>query len=69
MGGSRSHSDFFFKSFQNSPKPVLIFRSSDHVYSLCTYIAKVVGYDDVSALSRSVMGFQKKSMDGGGWVG
>ena len=29
VGGSRSHSDFFFfKSSQNSPKPVLIFWNS-----------------------------------------
>ena len=30
---------------------------------------KVVGYYDFSVLSMSVMGFQKKSLDGGGWVG
>ena len=29
---------------------------------------KVVGYYDLSVLSTSVMGFQKKSLDGG-WVG
>ena len=28
VGGSRSHSEFFFKSSQNSSKPVLIFWSS-----------------------------------------
>ena len=61
MGGSRSHSDFFFgKSSQNSSKPVLIFWSCiPHV---------VVSYYDFSVLSMSVMGFQKKSLDGG-WVG
>ena len=40
VGGSRSHSEFFFgKSSQNSPKPVLIFWSSiPCVFSL--YFAK-----------------------------
>ena len=37
-------------------------------------LLKVVGYYDLSVLSMSVMGFQKKSLDGGsppggGWVG
>ena len=31
-------------------------------------LLKVVGYYDLSVLSMSVMGFQKKSLDGG-WVG
>ena len=34
------------------------------MYSVCTYIAKVVGYYDLSVLSMSVMGFQKKKF---GW--
>ena len=34
-----------------------------HVYSVCIYIAKVVGYYDLSVLSMSVMGFQRKSLD------
>ena len=71
MGGSRSHSDFFFKSSQNSPKPVLMFWSSI-VYSACIYtctLLKVVGYYNLSVLSMSVMGFQKKVWMGGGWVG
>ena len=35
----------------------------------CLYtLRKVVGYCDLSVLSMSVMGFQKKSLDGG-WVG
>ena len=72
MGGSRSHSEFFFgKSSQNSPKPLLIFWSTAvvyHVYSVCTYIAKVVGYYNLSVLSMSVMGFQKKKV-WMGWVG
>ena len=45
---------FFGKSSQNSPKPVVIF---------CLYIyalLKVLGYYDLSLLSMSVMGFQKK---------
>ena len=33
----------------------------------CT-LQKVVGFYDLSVLSMSVMGFQKKSLDGGGWV-
>ena len=37
------------------------------MYSVCTLI-KVVSYYDLSVLSMSVMGFQKKSLDGG-WVG
>ena len=38
------------------------------MYSVCICIAKVVGYYDLSGLSMSVMGFQKKGLDGG-WVG
>ena len=37
------------------------------ILSVCTLI-KVVSYYDLSVLSMSVMGFQKKSLDGG-WVG
>ena len=73
MGGSRSHSELFFcveKSFQNSSKPVQIFWSSIP-YVFCLYIhvycVKVVSYYDLSVLSMSVMGFQKKRM--GWWVG
>ena len=33
------------------------------VYTYCTLL-KVVGYYDLSVLSMSVMGFQKKSLDG-----
>ena len=32
-------------------------------------LLKVVGYYDLSVLSMSVMGFQKKVWMGGGWVG
>ena len=58
--------DCFFlgKSSQNSPKPVLIFWSS-----IPCALLKVVGYYDLSVPSMSVMGFQKKGLDGGGWVG
>ena len=35
------------------------------MYSVCTLL-KVVGYYDVSVLSISVMGFQKKGLDGAG---
>ena len=61
---------FFFKSSQkiNSPKLVLIFWSTiPCVFCLYTLL-KVVGYYDLSVLSMSVMGFKKKSLDGG-WVG
>ena len=45
------------------PKPVLIFGVVVyHVYSVCTLL-KVVGYYELSVLSMSVMGFQKKSLD------
>ena len=37
------------------------------MYTVCTLL-KVVGYYDLSVLSMSVMGFQKKSLDGG-WAG
>ena len=59
MGVSRSHSEFFFlgKSSQNSSKPVLI----------CWTLIRVVSYYDLSVLSMSVIGFQKKDwMSGGG---
>ena len=60
-GWSRSHSDFFFgKSFQNSPKPVLIFWSS---IPLLTDVC----YYDLIVLSMSAMGFQKKNLFVGGW--
>ena len=32
-------------------------------------LLKVVGYYDLSVLSMSVMGFKKKVLMGGGWVG
>ena len=70
MGGSRSHTDFFLKSSQNSPKPVLIFWSSiPCVFCLYTLL-KVVGYYDLSVLSVYVSdGFPiKKNWMGGGWV-
>ena len=64
VGGS--HTEFFFgKSSQNSSKPVLIFWSSI-LLVFCLYRAyrptllKVVSYYDLSVLSMSVMGFQKK---------
>ena len=56
---------FCGKSSQNSSKPVLIFWNS--ILSVYTLI-KVVSYYDLSVLSMSVMGFQKKSLYGG-WVG
>ena len=42
VGGSRSRSDFFWKIFTNSPKPVLIFWSCiPCVLYTCRYIAKI----------------------------
>ena len=64
VGGSRSHSDFFY-----SPTSVLIFWSSiPCVFCLYTLL-KDVGYYDLSVLSMSVMGFQKTKvwMGVGGW--
>ena len=67
MGGSRSHPEFFWgKSSHNSPEPVLICWSSIP----CVFcLLKVVTYYDLSVLSMSVMGFQKKEVwMGRGWV-
>ena len=48
------------KTSQNSPKQVMIFSSSIPCV-FCLYILlKVVGYYNLSVLSMSVMGFQKK---------
>ena len=69
VGGSRSPGIFFFKSSQNSPKPVPICWSSiPRVFCLYYTLLKVVGYYYLSVLSVSVMGFQKNWM-GGRWVG
>ena len=38
------------------------------MYSVLHTLLNVVGYYDLSVLSKSVMGSQK-SLDGGGWVG
>ena len=64
---------FCGKSSQNSSKPVLIFWSSiPFVFCLYTCIGptllKVVSYYDLSVLSMSVMGFQKKFDGVDGWV-
>ena len=59
----------FGKSSQNSPNPVLICWSSiPCVFCLYTLL-KIVGYYDLSVLPMSQwsMGFQKKSLDVGGW--
>ena len=65
MGGSRFHSEFFWgKTSQNSPKPVLIFGVAYHRHTcvFCMYtLLKVVGYD-LSVLSMSLLGFQKKKV-------
>ena len=61
---------FFGKSSQNSPKPEVIFWSSRPIPCVfCLYtLLKVVGYYNLSVLSMSVMGFQKKVWMEGGWV-
>ena len=65
MGPSLTRNFFCGKSSQNSPKPVLIFWSSIGILSVYTLsLIKVVGYYDLSVLSLSVMGFQKKF----GWI-
>ena len=55
----------FGKSSKNRPKPVLIFWSSIPCVFCLHALLKVVGYYDLSVLSRSVMGFKQKF--GGGW--
>ena len=64
MGGSRSNSEFFLgKSFQNSPKPVLLIFCCSIPYMCILFVwklSKAVSYYDLSVLSISVMGFQKK---------
>ena len=59
VGGSRSHSEFFFgNSSPNTSKTVLIFWSRiSCVFCLYTLFKS---YYDLSVLSMSVMGFQKK---------
>ena len=57
------------KSSKNSSKPVLIFWIFFIICILSVYtLIKVVSYYDLSVLSMSVMGFQKK-FGWGGWVG
>ena len=69
MGGwvQVSLGNFFGKSSQISPKPVLIFWSSiPCVFCLYYRLLKVVVYYDFSVLSMSVMGFHQNLC---GWVG
>ena len=58
---------FYGKSSQNSPKPELIFWSSIPCVFYLYTLLKVVGNYDLSVLSMSEMGFQKKVWMG--WVG
>ena len=60
MGVARSHSE---KKLENCPILVLIFSGSIPCVLLYTLI-KVVSHNDLSVLSMSVMGFQKK-LEGG----
>ena len=55
---------FFFKSSQNSPKPVVIFWSSIPCILSVHTLLKVVGYYDLRVLYMSVIGFKKKN-----WMG
>ena len=60
---------FFLENHPKSPKPVVISWSSIPCV-FCLYMLKVVGYYDLSVLSMSVMGFQKKVWIWvGGWMG
>ena len=69
VGPGFTRNFFCGKSSQNSSKPVLIFWSSIPKYVFCLYtLLKVVSYYDLSVLSMSVMGFQKKVWMEGGWV-
>ena len=70
MGGSRSHSEFFVVE---NPKIALNqYRYFGVVYHKCILsvytLLKVVSYYNLSVLSMSVMGLQKKKF-GWGWVG
>ena len=70
MGPGLTWNFFFGKSSQNSSKPVLIVCSKWYTIVFCLYtLIKVVSYYDLSGLSMSVMGYQKKVGMGGGWVG
>ena len=60
---------FFGKSSQNSSKAVAdTLGVVYHLYSVVYTLLKAVTYYDLSVLSMSVMGFQKKVWMGGGWV-
>ena len=74
MGGSRSH------FWENHPTIAVLWSSRPYttaelwssrpytIYILSVYTSiKVVSYYDLSVLSMSVMGFQKKVWMGGGW--
>ena len=69
MGPGVSRKFLCGKSSQNSPKPVLIFWSSIPCVFFVYTLIKVVSYYDLSVLSMSVMGFQKKKFGWGvgGW--
>ena len=70
MGGSRSHSEFFFL---NHPKIALnqyrYFGVVYHMYYVCINTSKVVSYYDLSVPSMSMMVSKKKKlwMGVGGW--
>ena len=66
LGGSRSHSEFVI-FFLNRPK-IALKQYDQCVFCLVHTLIKVVGYYDLSVLSMSVIGFQKKFGWGvGGW--
>ena len=61
---------FFFENPKIALNQYRYFGVVYHKCILSVYtLLKVVSYYNLSVLSMSVMGFQKKSLDGGGWVG
>ena len=52
---------YYYYYYKKSPKIRVDYGSG--------WVGKVVSYYDLSVLSMSVMGIQKKSLDGDGWVG
>ena len=61
VGGSRSHSEFFLENLpEMAPNQYWYFWVVYNVYSVLCTLVKVVNYYELSVLSMSVMGFQKK---------
>ena len=64
-----SHSDFFGKSSQNSPKPVMIVLAVLPCVCVCVLcsLLKVISHCDVCVLAMSGMDFQWMGWWVGGW--